>query len=512
MPPPPTGACASPTSSTSSMASVSATRAAVTPAARGNGYVRSFRAIPAEHGFTPLRVDGEIPRALDGTLYRNGPGLFGIGEHAYRHWFDGDGLVTALRVRNGSAEGAARLVQTAGLREERARGRAYFGSYGTKAPGRFFNPWRALRSVREGGKNPANTSMLAWRERLFALCEVGLPVEIDPETLMTIGDTDLDGAVSRAFSAHPHRIAKSGAIYNVGTRIGRPNELEITVLRPDGTAARVTSVRLDHPTMVHDFALTERHLVVFVAPLEIALFRVLFGGAAFADAHQWRPERGTEVIVVPLDAPSSPVRFRTDAFWAWHVANAFERGSGAGSELVIDVVRYDSYPATARWLEGIPRGAPIGEADGYLERVVLDPRRRTLRHERRRDRTGEFPRVAPSVDAARYRALYQLEHSSADAGRRGPPDTIVRVDVEAGTLDEHRFAPHEWPSEAVFVPRPGSTGETDGWLVSLVYDADADTSAWWIFDAAHVSDGPLGRAWLEHHVPLGFHGAWRPRT
>lgn len=478
---------------------------------RGNGYARSFRPIPAEHGFVPLRVEGEIPRALDGTLFRNGPGLFGIAGHAYRHWFDGDGLVTALRVRNGRAEGAARLVESRGLREERARGRAIFGSYGTKPPGRFFNPWRALRFLREGGKNPANTSMLAWRERLFALCEVGLPTEMDPETLGTIGETDLDGAVSRPFSAHPHRIAKTGAIYNVGTRLGRPNELEITVLRPDGTAARVTSVQLEHPTMIHDFALTERHLVVFVAPLEIALLRVLFGRAAFAEAHEWRAERGTEVIVVPLDAPGSPVRFRTDAFWAWHVANAFERGSGAGGQIVIDLVRYDGYPATARWLEGIPRGAPVGEADGHLERVVLEPRRRTLGRERRRDRTGEFPRVAPSVEAGRYSTLYQLEHSSPEAGRAGPPDTIVRVDLEDGSLDEHRFGRDEWPSEAVLLPRPGGTGETDGWLVSLVYDATTDASAWWFFDAARVNEGPLAKASLDHHVPMGFHGAWRPR-
>lgn len=475
-------------------------------------YVRSFRPLPAEHGFVPLRVEGEIPRAMDGALYRDGPGLFESHGHRYRHWFDGDGLVAALRVRDGRAEGAAKLVLSAGLREERARGRAYFGGYGTKAPGRFFNPWRALRFVREGGKNPANTAMLAWGERLFALCEIGRPTEIDPETLETLGETDLGGAITRPFSAHPHRIAKNGLVYNVGVRLGRPNEIEITVLRPDGTAARVTSVPLERPTMIHDFALTERHLIVFVAPLEIALVRVLLGRAAFSDAHEWRPERGTEVIVVPLDAPSSPVRFRAEAFWAWHVANAFERGTGAGTELVVDVVRHESYASSARWLEGVPRGAPGGTADGFFGRTVIDPRRRTLRHERRRERTGEFPRVAPCVEAARYSTLYVLEHSSAEAGRAGPPDTIVRLDLEDGSVDEHRFGKSEWPSEAVFVPRPGSADETDGWLVSLVYDARADASAWWIFDAAHVGEGPLARAWLEHHVPLGFHGAWRPRA
>ena len=37
---------------------------------------------------------------------------------------------------------------------------------------------------------------------------------------------------------------------------------------------------------------------------------------------RWQPRRGTEVIVVPLDEPSRPVRFPTDAFFQWHFANA----------------------------------------------------------------------------------------------------------------------------------------------------------------------------------------------
>lgn len=478
--------------------------------ARDGRYTRSFRPV-TEHGFVPLEVDGKIPRGFEGTMFRNGPGLFAHGEHRYQHWFDGDGLVTALRVRDGKAEGAARIVESSGLREERARGHAYFAAYGTKAPGGF-SLWRAIRFLRQGGKNPANTSMLAWRDRVFALCEAGLPNEIDADTLGTLGETDLGGSVSGPFSAHPHRIAKNGNLYNVGTRLGRRNELAVTVLRPDGTSAHVTSIPLAHPTMIHDFALTERHLVIFAAPLHIAVFRVLFGRASFAEAHQWRPTDGTEVIVVPLDAPGSLVRFRTDPFWAWHVANAFERGTGSATELVVDVVRYQSYETTARWLAGVPRGAPGGDPDGYLSRIVIDPRRRMLTTERRRDRTGEFPRVAPSVDATKYGTLYLLEHSSAEAGRAGPPDTIVRLEVETGASDEHVFSAHEWPSEAVFVPRPGSHAETDGWLVSLVYDAQKDSSTWWIFDAAHVNEGPVARVALGHHVPLGFHGAWRPRA
>jgi len=462
-----------------------------------DGYLRSFTELSREHGFEPLTTEGTIPRALSGTMYRDGPGLFSIAGHRYEHWFDGDGLISALRLTEGRADGACKLVASRGLVEERRRGAAYYGSYGTKPPGRW-SPWRAFRFVREGGKNPANTSMLTWNERLFALCEVGLPTEIDPDTLETIGETDFEGAVARPFSAHPHRHASTGALYNVGVRIGRPNAIDLILMRPDGTAGRVATIPLAFPTLVHDFILTEKHAVVLVAPLEIGLARVLFGRTSFAGSMTWNADRATEVIVIPLDAPAEPIRFEVDPFWVWHVGNAFERDG----KIVADVVRYESFSNSARWLEGVMHGTP-GAADGYLARLTIDPTHRSLTSERLRERTGEFPRVAPNDDARPYRTTILLEHSDAAAGRRGPPNVLLKLDLESGATDEHRFEPHEWPSEGVFVPVDA------GYVISLVYDARTHRSAWWIFDARRIADGPVARAHLTHHVPLGFHGAWR---
>lgn len=461
--------------------------------------------VSREHGFEPLRVEGTIPEGLKGTLYRNGPGLLSLFGRPYQHWFDGDGVVAAARFADGGARGAVRLLETAGLAEERRRQRAYFGAYGTPTPGPF-NPLRALRFARGATKNPANTSVLAWNERVFALCEIGRPFELDPDTLASIGETDLGGVISRGFSAHPHRVASSGLVYNIGLRIGRPNALDVFALRPDGTAGRVTTLPLDIPTLIHDFAVTPTALVVFVAPLRLALLRTLLGRGSFADNLRWEPERGTEVIVVPFDAPASPVRFRVDPFWAWHVGNAFDRGS----TIVLDLVRYRDFPSTHAWLAGVARGAVDVEADGRLERAVLDVKRRSLRFEPVRERTGEFPRVAPSVDGAPHRVIYWAEHATAAIGRDGPPDTLVRVDVERGAHDEFRFEAHELPSEAVFAPRPGATREDEGWLVTLVYDARTHESHWAVLDAAHLAEGPVARAYLGHHVPLGFHGAWVP--
>jgi all-trans-8'-apo-beta-carotenal 15,15'-oxygenase len=461
--------------------------------------------VTREHGFEKLRVEGTIPRELVGTYFRNGPGLVELFGRPYGHWFDGDGLISAVRFSDGEAEGAARVLQTAGLLEERRRGKPYFGSYGTVAPG-MWNPLRALRAARGSSKNPANTSVLVWNDRLLALCEAGRPFEVDPKDLSSIGQTDL-GVIPRGFSAHPHRVAANGYVYNIGVEISRPSSLDLFALRPDGTAGHVVRLPLDFPTMIHDFAVTERFAVIFVAPLRLQLLPTLLGRKAFADALVWEHDRGTEVIVVPFDAPASPKRFRLDAFWAWHIGNAFERDG----RIVMDMVRYRDFPSSAKWLSGVSKGGlGTGAPDGFLGRAELDPHAETLRFEQLRDRSGEFPRVAPAFDARAHRVVYWTEHSSPSVFRTSPPDTIVKVDTESGRADAYTFPEGQFPSEAVYAPRPGSDREDDGWLLSLVYDADSHTSHWAILDAARVAEGPIARAHMDHHIPLSFHGVWSP--
>jgi all-trans-8'-apo-beta-carotenal 15,15'-oxygenase len=469
-----------------------------------NGWFRSMQSLRREHGFEPVRVEGTIPPELHGTYYRNGPGRFESFDRRYGHWFDGDGAVSAVRFEGGEAKAAVRVLETPGLREERERGKPYFGSYGTKAPG-LFNPVRSFRLARGTGRNPSNTSVLAWNDRLFALCEIGRPFEVDPRELASVGETNFDGAIPRAFSAHPHRIAKSGYAFNIGVQVGHPNAIDLFVLRPDGSAGRLGQIPIALPTMIHDFAATERHLVIFLAPLRLKLLPTLLNLRAFDENLAWEPARGTEVIVVPLDAPGSPIRFHVDPFWAWHGANAFERGS----EIVLDLVRHDDFPTSSAALRAMSRGLPYdGPITGRLERAVIDPIARTLRFDPWTDRRGELPRVARAVEGGRHRFVTWLEYSSLEVARHGPSDTITCLDTETGKTTSFTFENGQKPSEAVFAPRPGSPVEDDGWLLTLVYDPASHASHWAVLDARTLADGPVATAHMDHHVPPTFHGTW----
>uniref|UniRef100_A0A7N8Y7D4 Beta-carotene oxygenase 1, like n=1 Tax=Mastacembelus armatus TaxID=205130 RepID=A0A7N8Y7D4_9TELE len=45
-------------------------------------------------------VTGSVPSWLQGTLLRNGPGLFSVGSCEYNHWFDGMSLIHSFTFRN----------------------------------------------------------------------------------------------------------------------------------------------------------------------------------------------------------------------------------------------------------------------------------------------------------------------------------------------------------------------------------------------------------------------------
>jgi len=459
---------------------------------------RAFQDLPREHGFEALRIEGTLPDGLEGMLVRNGPSLFSSHGDRYRHWFDGDGAVSAVRIAGGRAEGAVRLVQTPALLAERAAGRRLFGAYGTPHPG---GPLARLGKIQT--KNAANTSVLAWNDRLFALYEGGLPTELSMDDLSTVGPTDLDGAVRMTFSAHPHRVEARRASYNFGLRYGRVTELDLFELPDGGRARRIASLPLAGPVLLHDFIATPRHLVFFVAPVRLRVLRAMLGLGSFSDNLAWTPSDGTEVIVVPIDDPERPVRFRSEAFFQWHFANAFERGG----EIVVDLVRYPDFE-TNRWLGDVTRGGDRGDAEGAFHRMILDPKQGTLRGERRWDASCEFPRVSPHVEGRPYRHAYLASH--ARGGEGGMFQRITRLDVESGAAAHASLPEGHYPSEPIFVPRPGAAREEDGWLVSLVYDAGAHASHVAILEADALEKGPIARAWFDHHLPFTFHGAWVP--
>lgn len=54
-------------------------------------------------------TSGSVPSYLKGTMLRNGPGMFEIGDTKYQHWFDGMGFIQRYHFEDGKVSGNINL-------------------------------------------------------------------------------------------------------------------------------------------------------------------------------------------------------------------------------------------------------------------------------------------------------------------------------------------------------------------------------------------------------------------
>ena len=121
--------------------------------------------IPMECDAPFLKVTGELPRELNGTLYRNGPNPQFDAPGA--HWFVGDGMLHAFHLENGRASYRNRWVRTPKWQAEHDAGRALFGGFGRKLP----DTPASTSPTMAASPTPTSSSMPAacWRWRK-AIC------------------------------------------------------------------------------------------------------------------------------------------------------------------------------------------------------------------------------------------------------------------------------------------------------------------------------------------------------
>jgi carotenoid cleavage dioxygenase len=425
---------------------------------------------PVEHEVTAfdLPVKGAIPRELTGLYLRNGPNPKS-GTSA--HWFVGDGMIHGVRLENGRAAWYRnRWVQTKALA----------------------NP--ELSFVKEDGSVDrtivvANTNVIGHAGRIYALVENGFPTELGPE-LETRGTRDFGGKLASAFTAHPKPCPKTGELHFFGYGFFPPF-LTYHVLDRRGELVKSVEIPVPGPTMMHDFAITERHVLFMDLPVVFDLEQALSGQGGMP--YHWSDDYGARIGVMPRDGSASELRwYAIEPCYVFHPWNAFETADG---RIVLDVARYPEL-----WRQNASR---FDTASAH--RFVLDPKSGNAKEERLDDRAIEFPRVDDRQSGSCHRYGYTVAAvGGPDQGFRG----LLKYDFEKGSRVEHDFGPGRATGEGVFVP--AGRGEDEGYVLSFVYDEATNGSTLSILDAQNLAKPPLAEVALPQRVPFGFHGNWVP--
>lgn len=449
----------------------------------------NYAPIGVEYDAETLPVIGELPRGLNGTLYRNGPNpQFPPRDPHAQHWFTGDGMVHAFTLQNGRASYRNRWVRTDKWLAERAAGHAFAAGFGP--------PSGEAAAVPDTGV--ANTNIVWHGGRLLALEEGHLPIELDPRTLATRGVQDCAGALRGPFTAHPKTDPVTGALVFFGYSADGPLTpgMHYGTLAPDGRVTRFERFDAPYCSMVHDFMVTEHHVLFPILPLSGSMQRARSGQMPFA----WEPQLGGHIGVLRRDTGVASLRwFRAESCYVFHVLNAWEDGT----RLIADVMQYD-VPPLFPLADGST--APAEATRARLVRWTLDLDGGTDAFARAEldDMPGEFPRI----DDRRAGLPYRFGTFAGRGCAEGGFDTIAWLDLHSGRRCGFTLPPGDVTSEPVFVPRAPDAPEGDGWLLAVVWRAAERRSDLVVLDTGDIARGPVATVRLDHRVPFGFHGNW----
>ena len=453
-----------------------------------------FKGVAVDELAGTARIEGRLPPDLRGTLYRNGPAVherFGL---RYRHWFDGDGMVQAFRFDGAAVTHRGRVLLTPKLARETVAGRRVYPGFAT--------------AVADGARvrgpddlNTANISVLDHHGELLALWEGGSASVLDRGTLAWRSfKTWTEGFEGVPFTAHP-KVEPDGTLWAFGTSFIPAERLVLYRIARDGSLVHAEVIDAGPLGMVHDFVVTERHLVIVVPPLVFEPEAAWNG--AFLDGFVWRPELGSRALVIAKDDFGERRWHQLPAGFGFHHGNGWE---DAGGTIRFDLCVGDSPTLMTERFRYVMRGETRSAAPEHYTRFSLYPNGRA-EVEATADR-AEFPRVAPAVVGRRNRFVYTL--GAWDEVRDPWLRRVEKRDLETGTVEAFDYGPGAFPEEHVFVPKRGGGSEDDGWLVGTFLDYERGASGVAVFDARRVGDGPVARAWLDYPLPLGFHGQFSP--
>jgi all-trans-8'-apo-beta-carotenal 15,15'-oxygenase len=469
-----------------------------TPSFTREDWQKGYQSLRTEQSYWIDEIEGEIPSDLQGTLFRNGPGLLDINGQEYGHPFDGDGMICAIAFNQGKAHFANSFVKTPEFLAEQKSGRIlYRGVFGTQKPGGW---WQNIFDLKL--KNIANTNVIYHGQRLLALWEASLPYRLDPKTLDTIGVETFNGALAtgKAFTAHPRLDPETGDLWAFGVDAGPKSTITIYKVDPQGNLTTSCSQKVNGFCFLHDFAYTSNYRIFLQNPVAFEPLPFLLGFKTAGACIGLKPNTPTKILL--FDRTGNLTTLETDPGFVFHHCNAFEQGD----EIILDSVCYQDYPKLEPNVDF--RNVDFSTViPGKLCRFRINPKTGSVSREILVDRSCEFPTIHPRCVGKPYRYAY-IGAIAGESKGNAPLQAILKIDIETGKQELHSFAPRGFIGEPVFVPRNSSptSAEDDGWIITLIFDAASDRSDIVILDAQNISAAPVATLHLKHHVPYGLHG------
>jgi carotenoid cleavage dioxygenase-like enzyme len=442
-------------------------------------------------------VWGQVPADIEGTFYRMQCDFdYRPPQNEWMTGFNGDGHISRFRFANGSVDYKGRFVRTARLMAERKARKRLFGVYR--------NPYTDDPSVKNINRSAANTHTYWHGGKLFVLKEDSLPYLVDPHTLETLGDWNFYGKyTAQTMSAHPKIDPVSGEMIAYGYQAKGilTKDIAVYTINPQGHVTKEVWLESPYLGIIHDIAITQKHVVIPVIARTTSLARLKSGEPMW----EWDGSLPTMIGILPRDGEAKDVRwYKGPSRNTLHFLNATDRGNKVTMELPTSSGERDP-SQIRRWTFDLN-----SKSDSFEEEVVSTS-------------PGFLPRMDDrylSLDY-RYAFISSRDPSAPPDLKRAPAlaamgpfmsNVLQRLDVRTGAITQAHVDPVVSLQESCFIPRKGAKEEGDGYVMVIASNYESTTSDLVIADAQHLEDGIIATVKLPFRLRGGTHTNWFPQS
>ncbi|KAM1151721.1 hypothetical protein ACFX13_035204 [Malus domestica] len=468
-------------------------------------------------------IQGSLPPCLDGAYIRNGPNPQFLPQGRPYHLFDGDGMLHSIRISQGRAMLCRRYVKTYKYTVEREAGYPLFPSIFSSFNGLLASTMHvALLAARilaghlnlANGFGVANTSLILFGNRLYALCESDLPYAVRLTSngdIQTMGRHHFDQKLSEGMTAHPKIDPETGETFAFRYR-AVPPFLTYFRFNADGTKhPDVPIFSMRRPSIIHDFAITKKYAIFVDIQLTLDPIKMITTGGSPV---VFDPSKVTRIGVLPRYAvDESEMRwFNVPGLNILHTINAWDddQEDDLDKDTIVLVApnvlspqyifeRWDLFRSSVEKMRinlktGIVTRQPISVRNiefGMINQAYVGKKNKFV--------YGSVPGETMLAD----------DHSMPKCAGVVKLDLDVSSDGGESTVACRMYGPNCYGGEPFFVarePENPNAKEDDGYVVSFVHDEKTGESRFLVMDAKSQQLDIVAVLKLPRRVPYGFHG------
>jgi len=497
------------------------------------------------------QVTGSVPEWINGSWYRNGPGIIHFEKQTVNHWFDGMALAKRFLIQNGKVSYVSQLIEGQSKCKNVKAGKIVVSEFGTPATHQGLEKVIKMVTGPDLTDNCLINFMCAGRH-LMAITEGNTAIQLDPNTLDTMKILDLSKYFPvHVMGSHPlhdvdqklswtftssildhghtkyHLVSIPGAKADLSTDLTCKQVLEnCKVVNSINAASRFS------PSYHHSFSMTRENAIFVEMPLRLdisSLATAHLVGKSCVDCMQVQENLQTTIHVVPKHKNKKhELTYQCEPMYIWHYVNTYEddghlvlelcayKGADFHKKYYIDDLLLPPSEYAEKFRERSHRiirmvlplsKKPTAQVGDNLVELSWTSCTATLMKDNMVNLTSEticegadFPVINENYRGLDYEFFY------SPGGEYLPPgDMLCKVSTKT-KRKTHEFKEKDcWFSQPCFIPNPEKSAEDQGILISSVNHANGNPFLL-MLDAEDFTE--VARVHFDANIPPDIHGVF----